>query len=133
MWFGLLLFFLTNREKKSFFFIHIFLVIFFIAPLLISLVNIVLIRVFSVDIVTGFSSVACTVVGYGLVTKIPAGVDGGIFHRVLNLSYGHHEFYSGSAADIAWSGRGSCRNADKNGYPCPSYRFFNWIVISRYI
>ena len=66
MWFGLLLFFLTNREKKSFFFIHIFLVIFFIAPLLISLVNIVLIRVFSVDIVTGFSSVACTVVGYGL-------------------------------------------------------------------
>ena len=66
MWFGLLLFFLTNREKKSFFFIHIFLVIFFIAPLLISLVNIVLIRVFSVDIVTGFSSIACTVVGYGL-------------------------------------------------------------------
>ena len=66
MWFGLFLFFLTNREKKYLFFIHIFLVIFFIAPLLISLVNIALIRVFSIDIVTGFSGVACTVVGYGL-------------------------------------------------------------------
>ncbi len=66
MWFGLLLFFLTNREKKHLFFIHIFLVIFFIAPLLISLVNIELIKGLSIDIVTGFSGVACTVVGYGV-------------------------------------------------------------------
>jgi hypothetical protein len=66
MWFGLLLFFLTNREKKHLFFIHIFLVIFFLAPLLISLVNIELIKGFSIDIVTGFSGVACTVVGYGV-------------------------------------------------------------------
>lgn len=66
MWFGLLLFFLTNREKKYLFFIHIFLVIFFIAPLLISLVTIELNRILSINIVTGFSGVASTVVGYGL-------------------------------------------------------------------
>jgi hypothetical protein len=66
MWFGLLLFFLTNREKKYLFFIHMFLVIFCIAPLLISLVNVTLLRAFSIDIVGGFSNVASTVVGYGL-------------------------------------------------------------------
>jgi hypothetical protein len=66
MWFGLLLFFLTNREKKHLFFLHIFLVIFFIAPLLISLVNIELIRGLSIEIVTGFSGIASTVVGYGV-------------------------------------------------------------------
>ena len=66
MWFGLLLFFLTNREKKYLFFIHMFLVIFCIAPFLISLVNVALLRAFSIDIVTGFSGVASTVVGYGL-------------------------------------------------------------------
>ena len=66
MWFGLLLFFLTNREKKHLFFLHIFLVIFYIAPLLISLVNVGLIRVFSISLVTGFSGIASTVVGYGV-------------------------------------------------------------------
>jgi hypothetical protein len=66
MWFGLLLFFLTNREKKYLFFMHVFLVIFCIAPFLISLVNVALLRAFSIDSVTGFSGVASTVVGYGL-------------------------------------------------------------------
>jgi hypothetical protein len=66
MWFGLLLFFLTNRERKHLFFIHIFLIIFFVAPLLISLVNVELIQVFSIEIITGFSGIASTVVGYGV-------------------------------------------------------------------
>lgn len=66
MWFGLLLFFLTNRERKHLFFIHIFVIIFFVAPLLISLVNIELIRAFSLEIITGFAGIASTIVGYGV-------------------------------------------------------------------
>lgn len=64
MWIGLILLFLTTKMGKKVISLHIFLV-FLISPLILSLVNVGMMRAISLDSLIGFSGIASVFLGYG--------------------------------------------------------------------